>query len=231
MLFSFLLSCSGKVSPSFSDYQIDFSLFETKKTLKILFLTDVHWEFQSEGAKQSAYLNALVKNSNPDLIMLGGDQVTNPINENYETFFDVCEGFSSLLGRDLYYGLVWGNHDDQTYWENLSSHSLSETNPHCLYREVEDSLSGESNYLINLKKNGKTLWQLYALDTNSYVYSSGEFSGYDSLHEEQIDWFESEVKAAKGKNPGVKNLAFLHIPLWESEFAYRLSGQRGDERG
>ena len=194
-------------------------------------MTDVHWEFQSEGAKQSAYLNALVKNSNPDLIMLGGDQVTNPINENYETFFDVCEGFSSLLGRDLYYGLVWGNHDDQTYWENLSSHSLSETNPHCLYREVEDSLSGESNYLINLKKNGKTLWQLYALDTNSYVYSSGEFSGYDSLHEEQIDWFESEVKAAKGKNPGVKNLAFLHIPLWESEFAYRLSGQRGDERG
>ena len=224
-------SKTGRVSKSVApkktdlgDYQIDLDFFDKKPSVRILFLTDLHWEYEKDKDRQAAYLNALVKNANPDFIMLGGDLARSVSNRNYETVFKVLEGFSSLLGRDLYYGLTWGNHDEQWHWDDLTSGNLAKTNPHCLYIEVDDDLTGESNYLFNLRKGGKTLWQIYSLDSNSMAnYPSVPNVGYDTVHEEQISWFEQEVLEAKKSNPDVKNLVFMHIPLWENEYAYRLS--------
>lgn len=209
---------------SLRDYQIDFNCLDVKSSVKILFLTDIHWEYAEDIVKKTAFLNALIKNSNPDFVMLGGDQVASASNKNYESLFKVLEGFSEVLGRDLYYGLVWGNHDEQWHWDDLSSSRLKESNPHCLYLEVDDMLVGESNYVINLKKNGKTLWQIYALDSNSMaLYPSEPHEGYDTIHDDQVEWFKEEVLESQKRNPGVKNIVYFHIPLWETEYAYRLS--------
>lgn len=224
-LFPLLLSCSSHQKRDLSEYQIDLGLFDDGETsIKILQLTDIHWNFTTDMEKQTAYLNALVENSSPDLIMVTGDQVLTASKENYETLFEAFENFSVLLGRPVYYGVLWGNHDQQGYWDAYYSGRLASKNPHCLYKEPDDDLTGESNYVINLQRGGKTLWQIYSLDTNSYAYSFPDFKyRYDTIREEQVDWFEEEVKEAQKANPSVKNLVYFHMPLWETEYAYRLS--------
>ncbi len=223
-LLPFLLSCSSEAKPGLEDYIKTLPLFDSQSSLRILQLTDIHWNFTTDMDKQTAYINALVKNANPDLVMITGDQVLTATKENYETLFDVFEGFSELLGKDIYYGVTWGNHDQQGYWDAYYSGRLAGKYKHSLYLEVEDELTGESNYVINLTKGGKTLWQLYALDTNSLAYSFPDFKySYDTVHPEQVTWFGEEVSKAKAENPNVKSVLYFHIPLWETEYAYRLA--------
>ena len=223
-LFPLLLSCSSHSKAELKDYINALPLFDEKSSLKILQLTDIHWNFTTDMDKQSAYINALVKNADPDLVMITGDQVLTATKENYEALFDVFEGFSGLLGRDVYYGVTWGNHDQQGYWDAYYSGRLAGKYKRSLYIELDDDLTGESNYVINLTKGGKTLWQLYALDTNSLAYTFPNFKyTYDTVHDEQVEWFEEEVKLAQQSNPDVKSVLYFHIPLWETEYAYRLS--------
>ncbi len=223
-LFPLLLSCSSHSKHELSEYIRSLDLFDSKSSLRVLQLTDIHWNFTTDMDKQSAYINALVKNSSPDLVMITGDQVLTATKENYETLFDVFEGFSSLLGKDIYYGVTWGNHDQQGYWDAYYSGALAGKYRHSLYLELDDDLTGESNYVINLTKGGKTLWQLYALDTNSLAYSFPDFKySYDTIHSEQAAWFSQEVSLAKESNPSVKSVVYFHIPLWETEYAYRLA--------
>lgn len=221
-----LLSCSNKGKAELGDYLKSLPLFDSSHhSLRVLQLTDIHWNLTTDMDKQSAYINALVKNASPDLVMITGDQVLTANKENYETLFDLFESWSALLKRDVYYGVTWGNHDQQGYWDAYYSGRLAGRYDHSLYTEVDDDLTGESNYVINLTdSSGKTLWQLYALDTNSLAYSFPDFNySYDTVHDEQVDWFEEEVKLAQKSNPDVKNVVYFHIPLWETEYAYRLA--------
>ncbi len=223
-LLPLLLSCSSHSKVELSEYVRSLGLFDSKSSLRVLQLTDIHWNFTTDMDKQTAYINALVKNADPDLVMITGDQVLTATKENYKTLFDVFEGFSELLGRHVYYGVTWGNHDQQGYWDAYYSGRLAGEYSHSLYLELDDDLTGESNYVINLTKEGKTLWQLYALDTNSLAYSFPDFKySYDTVHSEQVDWFKEEVDLAKASNPAVKSVLYFHIPLWETEYAYRLS--------
>lgn len=213
--------------------RIEWDIFDGKPSVKILFLTDIHWEYERDEGAKTAFLNALVKNAEPDFLMLGGDFVASLKKRNYETVFKVLEGFSELLGRDLFYGLVWGNHDDPSYWETLSSGRLAEEYPHCLYPQADCETARGNDYFINLRKAEKTLWQIYALDTHSMAsYPTNPTWGYDTIQEDQAEWFRKEALEAKKENPRAKNLAFFHIPLWETEWAYRLgqAGEKGERK-
>ncbi len=224
LILPLLLSCSGKSDPKLEDYQSDLPLFSSSSTLRVLQLTDIHWNFTSDMEKEGAYLSALVKNANPDLIMTTGDNILSASKENISSLFDLFESFSDLLHKDVYYGFTWGNHDKQGMFDPSYPSTLALSKPHSLYKEVEDNLYGESNYYINLKKDGKTLWQLIALDSNSLHYSFPSFKyEYDIIHPEQIQWYSEVVKKAQQENPSVKSLLYFHIPLWETHYAYSLS--------
>ena len=62
------------------------------------------------------------------------------------------------------------------------------------------------------------------LDSNSYI--KGNIPGvdwkYDCIHENQIAWYENEIKELTAENNGVtpKSLAFFHIPIQEMQTAY-----------
>ena len=210
------------------EYGSELDLFSSSSTLRVLQLTDIHWNFTSDMEKEGAYLSALVKNANPDLIMTTGDNILSASKENFSSLFDLFESFSELLNKDVYYGFTWGNHDKQGMFDPSYPSELALSKPHSLYKEVEDDLYGESNYFVNLRKDGKTLWQLIALDSNSLHYSFPSFQyEYDIIHPEQIQWYGEVVKKAQQENPSVKSLLYFHIPLWETHYAYSLS--KGEE--
>lgn len=228
LLLPLLLSCGSPSSPSLQDYVSELPSFDSSSSLRVLQLTDIHWNFTTDMEKQAEYLSAIVKNSNPDLIMTTGDNVLTASKENFSTLFDLFESFSEMLGKDVYYGFTWGNHDQQGLFDPYFPGALASNRPHSLYREIDDDLYGECNYAISLKKGDKILWQLFAIDSNSLHYQFPSFKyTYDVIHPEQIEWYSDEVKEAQKNNPDVKSLVFFHIPLWETDYSYRLS--RGED--
>lgn len=223
-LLPLLLSCSsGKANPSNEDYISSLPLFDSSSTLRVLQLTDIHWNFTTDMTKEKNYLSALVKNSNPDVIMTTGDNILTASKDNFETLFDLFESFTDLLGHDVYYGVTWGNHDQQGLFDPYYPGRLASSKKHSLYKELDDNLRGESNYVVSLTKEGKPIWQLYALDTNSLHYSFPSFSySYDVVSDEQIKWYEEETKLAQSQYANVQSLMYYHIPLWETAFAYKI---------
>lgn len=218
-----LLSCSGsKTAPKLEDYISSLPLFDSASSVRVLQLTDIHWNFTTDMEKEKKYLSALVKNSNPDVIMTTGDNILTASKENFTSLFDLFESFSELLGHDVYYGVTWGNHDQQGLFDPYFPGRLASSRKHSLYKEIDDDLRGESNYVVSLTKGGQPIWQLYALDTNSLHYSFPSFSySYDVVSDEQIAWYEQETKLAQSQNPDVKSLMYFHIPLWETAYAYK----------
>ena len=224
LLLPLLLSCGSHPSPKLSDYESELPSFDTASSLRVLQLTDIHWNFTTDMGRQKEYLSALVKNANPDFIMTTGDNILTASKENFETLFDLFESFSELLGKDVYYGFTWGNHDQQGLFDPYFPGRLASSKPHSLYKEIDDDLYGECNYLISLKKGSRILWQLYAIDSNSLHYQFPSFKyTYDIIPPEQIQWYAEEVRQAQKNNPDVKSLAFFHIPLWETDYSYRLA--------
>ncbi len=224
LLLPLLLSCSSaKGTPSKEDYISSLPLFDSASSLRVLQLTDIHWNFTTDMSKEKLYLSALVKNANPDVIMTTGDNILTASKENFETLFDLFESFTELLGHDLYYGVTWGNHDQQGLFDPYFPGRLASSKKHSLYKEIDDDLRGESNYVVSLTKSGKPIWQLYALDTNSLHYSFPSFSySYDVVSDEQIAWYEEETLLAKSQYANVQSLMYFHIPLWETAYAYNL---------
>ena len=82
---------------------------------------------------------------------------------------------------------------------------------------------------------------VYVFDSHSYV--DGDFLGimwkYDNIHDNQVEWYRSTVKAlneqnnavlrslGREENSAIKSVAFLHIPLTEQRDAWYEYAQNG----
>lgn len=220
-----LTSC-GQSNPALTDYVKSLDLFAHQDSVKVLQLTDIHWSVGTDFKREDAYLTALVVKANPDVIMITGDSflIANQTTVNHL--------WSLVDSWKVPWAFTYGNHDEQgTYNPDYVSqvalsHSLDKGG-YCIYSEVgNDNVYGNSNFVINLTAGSKTVWQLYGLDSNS-LHFNGLYNDYDVIHQDQIDWYEKEVKAAQSINQGsvVPSLAFFHIPLWQTAYCERLMHQ------
>jgi hypothetical protein len=216
----FLLGCSSKEA-ALEDYR---SSLDYVSDFTILQLTDIHWSLQTDLAQQEAYLNHVflrAKEASPrqtiDLVMITGDCDLISNKEVATRLFDL------FLSWDVPYGLSWGNHDFQgnyspEWLEALASRGRS------VYKKVDDSLTGRSNYVVNLIAQNKTVWQIFALDSNSYQSSSIPARyDYDYIHDDQAEWVNKEAE-------NVPSLAYFHIPTeqWPlAEEDYLKNGGKG----
>jgi hypothetical protein len=218
------LGSCGSYSHALSDYARSLDLFKGNTSAKILQLTDIHWSMWTDLEKQSAYLTALVKKASPDFIMITGDSFSSANQTTVTTLWSLVDRWK------IPWAFVFGNHDESgTYDPGYPSRiALSHSFDHqgyCAYQEVDDDdVYGDSNYVLNLTDGSKTLWQIYGIDSNSLKFN-GVYYDYDVIHPDEIKWYENEVNAATKANGGavVPSLAFFHIPLWQTEYAYRLS--------
>lgn len=209
--------------------------FVTDREFKILQLSDIHigGGFMSIR-KDNAALNAvaaMITAEQPDLVVITGD-LTYPVpvqagtfnnKENAKLLADLME----QLG--VYWAAVFGNHDSESYSyysrETIGALYESEAYPHCLFQIGAEEADGVGNYVINVKNSAGAVTQsLFFLDSHAYL--KGNLPGiswkYDAIHENQVDWYETEVRTLTAENGGVqpKSLAFFHIPLQEMQDAY-----------
>ena len=59
--------------------------------------------------------------------------------------------------------------------------------------------------------DGKPVMMLMMIDSNSYTGGTF-FSGFDTIHDDQIDWYEKVIRENSAEGSVIPSLAFFHIP-------------------
>lgn len=233
LLLSLLLSsCKGYEEVKLDDYITSIDIFRNQDEVKILQLTDLHWSFQTDFEREKKYLQNLVSICDPDIIMTTGDNILGGNSLTVDTLYKTFDSLTNARGKKVYFGLTWGNHDRQGVYDkdypdrellkytSTNNYQTEQSYEHYgLYRHPSSSLFGRSNYAVNLTDGEKTIWTLYALDTNSDSFNGTKYD-YDIIHDDQIAWFNSLNSKIRAEDKDIPSLAFFHIPLYESAFSY-----------
>ena len=198
-LVPFLFSCG--TTSSLKEGKYVHTLKMEREDFKILQFSDIHWCLSTNIPRQIEYMNLLVKEANPDFIVITGDALftaTKPIAERLYTYID---------SLNIPYGVVYGNHDMQGMW---STEWMNENimRKNAAFVVWEDDLPGETNWVVNVEKDGHTKWQIFGFDSHSYIQDGVSYE-YGTVTEEQVQWYE------KYALNDVPSLGFLHIPLQE----------------
>ncbi len=191
-------------------------------TFKVLQLTDIHFSTATDVRKESRFLTASVNYASPDLIMVTGDSLLNATKGVANTLFSLFDSWS------IPYYFLFGNHDLQGFYSESWLLSKIYASEYCLNSYAySTSKSGMSDNLVNLKKDGKTIFQVYSFDSHSVININGIYY-YDYLKEDQIEWYVDEAEKGKDANGGsyIPSIGFVHIPLWEIVDAY-LNDEKG----
>ena len=90
-------------------------------------------------------------------------------------------------------------------------------------------MTGLGNYCIKLNNADGTLnTALMFIDSNSYLGKSF-FSGFDVIHDDQIDWYKRTVTALGDGEKPAPSLAFFHIPPKEFKDGWEKCYRGNDE--
>lgn len=216
--------------------------FLTDEDFTVMQLTDIHIGGGFLSIKKDTMaLNAvaaMITAEKPDLVVVTGD-ITYPVPFQAGTFNNKLSAklFADLMEQlGVYWCLAFGNHDTEAYSyytrEQISEIYSDEKYEHCLYQAGPEEVDGSGNYIVKVENTkGEITQGLIMLDSHSYV--DGDWFGalwkYDTIHENQVEWYEQELKNLQSENNGVmpKSLAFFHIALpeyREAWYEYRDNG-------
>lgn len=214
-IFSLLFSCSNIQNPPLDEYVNE---VEYKQDFKILNLTDIHlttltnidreFNYLKDVINAPSKLNLIDNNLKPDLIVLNGDIFLGANKDIVKSFFRFIDSF------DIPFAYTYGNHDiEGSYSESYIDNVLKDCK-NSLLLNPKDNIEGNCNYVVNLvDANDNIKWQLYFFDSHSYYPG-----GYNVISDNQIQWYESQVKAVGNDIP---SLAFFHIPFEEFDEVWR----------
>ena len=181
--------------------------------LKIVQLTDIHWDPQSKNCAQTAQtIEAVLALEKPDIAMLTGDVVTEkPGPEGWKAIIALLEK------AQVPFTVMMGNHDAEVM-PKQEIYDLLAQSPYFIGEKGPETIHGCGNYVVPVygadHKTTKAL--LYCIDSNDYPESK-DYGTYDWIHFDQIAWYrQTSARFTKenGDNP-LPALAFFHIALPE----------------
>lgn len=181
--------------------------------LKIVQLTDIHWDPQSKNCAQTAQtIEAVLALEKPDIAMLTGDVVTEkPGPEGWKAIIALLEK------AQVPFTVMMGNHDAEVM-PKREIYDLLAQSPYFIGEKGPETIHGCGNYVVPVygadHKTAKAL--LYCIDSNDYPESK-DYGTYDWIHFDQIAWYrQTSARFTKenGGNP-LPALAFFHIALPE----------------
>ncbi len=228
--------------------------FNEDGTFKILHLTDFHEWMGIEKAigiderdtlkpLLENFIRTSVKEHNPDLIILGGDNIfslsaiADTVNGiSLKTYRTIAQLFEEL---NVYWTFTFGNHDAESTNTKYSFINEVASFPHFVgglkdgsayHSFVLEAQNGEADYVSNFSipiysledGNYEIKYNVFVLDSGSYEYVN-KTDGYRSIRPEQSTWYESEVRL----HPEVPSVMFSHIPFPECDTAFLNGGGTG----
>lgn len=234
-------------------------VFTTDRDFKILQITDVHIGGGFVSSDQDAMsVNAvatMITREKPDLVVVTGD-IAYPVPVFSGTFNNKngAKAFAELMEKlGVYWTLNFGNHDTEAYSfysrKQISEFYLNEEYKYCLFETGPEDVDGYGNHTIEVKNSDGIITQaLVMIDSNAYTGGDvfGLMAKYDNIHENQVQWYKSEIERMNSENSAViktmdaktqkeytekfstvKSLAFFHIPLVETRDAWEEFAENG----
>ena len=194
------------------------------RDFKVITFTDMHLD----GNNKTSILTItnLVNNitkEKPDLVILGGDNVTSALNKKRVN--QLARIFENL---GVYWAAVLGNHEGDNFG-SVSRREMIETfssYEHCLTLEGPEDIWGDGNCYINILNADGTLCHTFILmDSGSrmsaeqkaqYGYPEDE-RPYDGVKENQVQWYKEVIAKNKEQYGEFESTVILHIPLPQME--------------
>lgn len=193
---------------------------ETKKLqfnedgeFKVLHLSDCQDGFPAQE-KMFIYINYMLETYKPDLVVLGGDNTVGPEETKEQAIEELVAPF---VEHETYFTLVFGNHDHQ---QGVEKEELLEMyqkygGKYCLAYDADPELTGVANHNLPVySSDGEKLkFNFWLIDSLNYaVDENGNEIGYDSVREDQIEWYkETYKKLEKEAGEKVYSICFQHI--------------------
>lgn len=192
--------------------------FDENGEFKIMHLADCQDEFPATETMLK-FIDASIKEYQPDLVVLGGDNVVadNNMANGIKEIVDI------FVANETYFTVTFGNHDHQqdlTDDEQLAVYQQA-GGKYCLAYDADPDLTGTATHALPIlgSDSDETKFMLYMFDSNDYVRDeNGEELGlgYDCVNEDQIEWYKETSKAAEAQaGKTVPAMAFQHIIVGE----------------
>ena len=215
--------------------------FTTDGDFKVMHLTDIHvgggWMSSARDKKALNAVATMITKEKPDLVIASGD-IAYPVPFQAGTFnnYSGAKAFANLMETlGVYWSVTFGNHDAEAYSyfnrKAVSDFYLNEDYRYCLYQAGPEDVDGYGNHVIEVKNSDGIITQAMVLiDSQAYVDDTilTSMKGtYDNIHDNQVDWYESEINRMNAENKSIDKKAenvvthaFFHIPLVELEEAW-----------
>ena len=189
---------------------------------KVLMFTDMHLDGKNKTSNLTVdWLVKNIQNEKPDLVLLGGDNVTSGLNRSRAK--QLGKIFEKL---GVYWAGVLGNHEGDNKWSIKRSEMVDifASFDHCLMRRGPETVTGDCNYVLYIENPDGTLQQtFYFLDSfdelndaekEKYGWQEGT-SPYNGPQEDQVAWYSAKVKETEEKYGAHDSVMLIHIPLYE----------------
>ena len=174
----------------------------------------VYWGTDKMEDRCFKYIRETVNAVKPDLILMTGDNV-------YGEFDDKGTSLQALIEVMESFGIPWapvfGNHDPESKKGADWQCEQYENAEHCLFKQR--NLTGNGNYSIGIRQNGKITRVFFMLDTGSSTASqetlqNGHTMKASLIGQTQIDWYTATIERIHEEiNPDAKISFAFHIPL------------------
>ena len=223
--------------------------FKKDGSFRILMVSDFH-AGRNCSHKLIDGLEALLDNTSPDLVLLGGDQIldVSTVDEAREYMTRIME---PVIRRGLPWAAVFGNHDREVGIPVEEEEKAYEQIPGCLSEAGPEDIHGTGNYRLDIfdSEGKKKLFHIYALDsftsTADYVRLFGldkdtRFILPDSFANkndqatpmfDQVMWYFNDSKnceAEEGRK--IPAILYMHVPCMEFCLVER-NPEQTDARG
>lgn len=192
--------------------------FNTDGSFKIVHICDIQ-DTSYLAPAVIDYITAICESEKPDLVVLGGDNIaksTGKAATKTIAKLQVIKGINNYMSvfekLNIPVAIVFGNHDGEkliSKEEQMKMYSKYKCN---LSIDEGEDVSGCGNYNIPIMSSdgSKMKYNLWFLDSNSYDTVN---SGYDYVHQDEVDWYVKKSNELKTLNGGVSvpSMVFQHI--------------------
>ena len=194
---------------------------------KVMMFTDMH--IKGDKELDNITLTYMVKNiteQNPDLVILGGDNVTYGFNKKRNV--QLAELFENL---GVYWASVLGNHEGDGFlsYDRKNVIELFSSYEHCLVKEGKEDVDGNGNCTINILNADGTLKEVFFLmDSGDYMLQETKDQYgitdtddvYDGVKESQVQWYKDKHDELEAEYGEFKSVTVVHIPIYQAEREY-----------
>lgn len=189
---------------------------------KILCLTDIHIRNHATfGASwlgtnfvldsiSKIKLKQLINETQPDLIIVGGDSVLTAWN-------DICtQQFADFMDSfEIPWAPVFGNHDYEGRADKAKLAEIYENAEYSLFQCGPEGMNGMGNYIVNITRNDNPVYSLFLMDDGQFRVTDGKITD-GGVNKNMIEWYKWAVNGiSETTGTPVANMAFMHVPVPE----------------